>query len=148
MYKIAKPLVLFLILCVSVVLLSSCASKNNTSSKVTVTEAPTAEVIAKATKAPTEKPTVKQTAKPTVTPKKTTNSSTKSSSSSSYRTSFTNKYGTATTKCAHPGCNNYIASSGDTNCCPTHSRRCLECGKYIDEDAAYCMDCIRKALGQ
>ena len=60
--------------------------------------------------------------------------------------SFTNKYGTATTKCAHPGCNNYIASSGDTNCCPLHSNRCAICGKYIDEDATYCLDCIADAL--
>ena len=58
---------------------------------------------------------------------------------------FTNKYGTPTTKCAHPGCNNYIAPSGDTNCCVTHSNRCADCGKYIDEDAMYCMDCLSKA---
>lgn len=70
------------------------------------------------------------------------NSSSKISSSSS---SFTNKYGTATTKCAHSGCNNYIASSGDTNCCITHSNKCLKCKKYIDEDATYCMDCLTKA---
>ena len=61
--------------------------------------------------------------------------------------SFTNKYGTPTTKCAHPGCNNYIASSGDTNCCVTHSNRCADCGKYIDEDAMYCMDCLTNAAG-
>ena len=60
-------------------------------------------------------------------------------------TLFTNKYGTPTTKCAHSGCNNYIASSGDTNCCTIHSNRCLECGKYIDEDAIYCMDCLAKS---
>ena len=61
--------------------------------------------------------------------------------------SFTNKFGTPTTKCAHTGCNNYIASSGDTNCCVTHSNKCLECKKYIDEDAMYCMDCLKKASG-
>ena len=61
--------------------------------------------------------------------------------------SFTNKYGTPTTKCAHPGCNNYIAPSGDTNCCVTHSNRCADCGKYIDEDATYCMDCLTNAAG-
>jgi len=60
--------------------------------------------------------------------------------------SFTNKYGTPSTKCAHYGCNNYIASSGDTNCCALHSNRCLNCGKYIDEDASYCMTCIEEAL--
>ncbi len=61
-------------------------------------------------------------------------------------TNFTNKYGTPTTKCAHSGCNRYIASSGDTNCCTVHSKRCKNCGKYIDEDALYCMSCIKSAL--
>lgn len=55
---------------------------------------------------------------------------------------FTNSYGTATTKCVHNGCNNTIASSGDTNCCIVHSNKCLNCGKYIDEDAFFCMDCL------
>ena len=64
----------------------------------------------------------------------------------SYSSSFTNKYGTSTTKCAHIGCANYIASSGDTNCCTYHSRRCLSCSCYIDEDATYCMSCIKKAF--
>ncbi len=58
---------------------------------------------------------------------------------------FTNAFGTPTTKCAHPGCNNSIASSGDTNCCTVHSNRCADCGKYIDEDAMYCLDCLTKA---
>ena len=60
--------------------------------------------------------------------------------------SFTNKYGTSTTKCAHSGCSNYIASSGDTNCCTTHSKRCIECNCYIDEDAIACIKCIQNAL--
>lgn len=60
--------------------------------------------------------------------------------------SFTNKFGTPTTKCAHSGCNNYIATSGDTNCCTTHSKRCAECRAYIDEDAMWCMSCLTKAL--
>ena len=64
-------------------------------------------------------------------------------SSSAPDITFTNKYGTPTTKCAHPGCNNYIATSGDTNCCPQHSNRCLNCGKYCDGDAMYCGDCIK-----
>lgn len=68
--------------------------------------------------------------------------STDSSSASSV--SFTNKYGTPTTICAHSGCSNYIASTGDTNCCTTHSNRCFECDKYIDEDALFCMDCLEK----
>ncbi|MCD8117467.1 MAG: hypothetical protein LUE21_10210 [Oscillospiraceae bacterium] len=61
---------------------------------------------------------------------------------------FTNKYGTRTTICAHAGCTNYIASSGDTNCCTVHSNKCAECGCYIDEDALFCIDCIVEALGQ
>ena len=69
-----------------------------------------------------------------------------SSEPSRKTTSFTNKYGTSTTKCAHSGCDNYIASSGDTNCCEKHSKKCLNCGKYIDEDAAYCMDCLTNAV--
>lgn len=89
----------------------------------------TAQTNAKAESTPTPSP--KNT--PTLTP-------------SPKKTPFTNAYGTATTKCAHSGCSNYIASSGDTNCCTTHSRKCLECGKYIDEDATWCMDCIEKAL--
>lgn len=62
------------------------------------------------------------------------------------QTSFTNKFGTPTTKCAHAGCNNFIASSGDTNCCEEHSNKCAKCGKYIDEDAMYCMDCLEAEI--
>ena len=69
----------------------------------------------------------------------------KTAKPSSQSSTFTNKYGTATTKCAHSGCNNYIASSGDTNCCTLHSNKCLKCGKYIDEDATYCMSCLTNA---
>lgn len=61
---------------------------------------------------------------------------------------FTNKYGTSTTICAHSGCINYIASSGDTNCCTTHSHKCADCGCYIDEDAIYCISCIAKSLDE
>ena len=78
--------------------------------------------------------------------KAVTKTKTQSYSSSGSSSSFSNEYGTATTKCAHPGCNNPIASSGDTNCCTLHSKRCLECGKYIDEDATYCISCLSKAL--
>lgn len=63
-----------------------------------------------------------------------------------YSSSFTNKYGTKTTICAHSGCANHIASSGDTNCCTLHSNRCLNCYCYIDEDAMYCMSCLKNAL--
>ena len=73
-------------------------------------------------------------------------SSSSGSKSNSSSSSFTNAYGTPTTKCAHSGCNNYIASSGDTNCCTIHSKKCLNCGKYIDEDATYCMSCISSHL--
>lgn len=59
---------------------------------------------------------------------------------------FYNKYGSPTTKCAYAGCNNYIASSGDTNCCTVHSNRCGNCNKYIDGDAMYCMSCIEDAF--
>lgn len=78
------------------------------------------------------------------------NTTTLSDPSFSYtaETYFTNKYGTATTICAHSGCTNYIASSGDTNCCITHSNKCLECGCYIDEDAAWCVSCITRAAKQ
>ena len=62
--------------------------------------------------------------------------------------SFTNKTGTSTTKCAHSGCNNYIASSGDTYYCTTHSKKCGVCGCYIDEDAMYCPTCIIDAFTQ
>lgn len=101
---------------------SSSASSNTTTTK---TESTT-------TKAPTKAPT-----------KTTTTPTTTGGSSGGV---FTNKYGTPTTKCAHTGCDNYIASSGDTNCCTTHSRRCLNCNKYIDEDALYCIDCLAAAL--
>lgn len=66
----------------------------------------------------------------------------------SNRASFTNKFGTATTICNHSGCTNYIASSGDTNCCTKHSNRCLSCKCYIDEDAMFCISCLIKAAGQ
>lgn len=81
---------------------------------------------------------------PTATQKPLT---TKKPSTPSSVGSFTNKFGTAKTKCAHSGCNNYIAKSGDTNCCTTHSRRCIDCNCYIDEDAMWCIACIEKALG-
>ena len=60
---------------------------------------------------------------------------------------FSNLYGTPATICAHDGCSKKIASSGDTNCCTTHSNRCGNCNCYIDEDAMYCMKCIENAIG-
>lgn len=58
---------------------------------------------------------------------------------------FTNKYGSSNTICFINGCNNKIASSGDTHCCVEHSNKCLECNCYIDGDAAYCMSCLENA---
>ena len=78
---------------------------------------------------------------------KSSKDNTASQQESTNRQKFTNAYGTPTTKCAHYGCNNYIASSGDTNCCTVHSNKCADCGKYIDEDAMYCMSCLNKAAG-
>jgi outer membrane murein-binding lipoprotein Lpp len=75
-----------------------------------------------------------------------TTSSKSQSTTSKPATSFTNKYGTSTTICAHSGCNSYIASSGDTNCCTSHSKKCAECKKYIDEDAVWCVDCLLNAF--
>lgn len=80
----------------------------------------------------------------------TKNSYTETTTKKSYSStsnSFSNKYGTPTTRCVVSGCSNYIASSGDTNCCVTHSNKCLECRKYIDGDATYCMSCIYSAAG-
>lgn len=68
--------------------------------------------------------------------------------SSTDRIGFTNKYGTKTTVCAHPGCTDYIALSGDTNCCVAHSSKCHDCGCYIDEDGFLCVSCIAKAAKQ
>lgn len=61
---------------------------------------------------------------------------------------FTNKFGSSTTKCVVSGCSEYIASSGDTNCCEKHSNRCGNCNCYIDGDAMYCMSCIESVLKQ
>ena len=110
-----------------------------------VTPSPTS---VKPTEVPANYPTTEPTSSLSSGKTATGSSFAKATSTANTRTSFTNKYGTRTTICAHPGCNNYIASSGDTNCCVLHSRNCLECGKYIDEDATYCMDCIKKAAGQ
>lgn len=66
--------------------------------------------------------------------------------STTIKGSWKNKYGTPDTICAHQGCKKYIAPSGDTNCCKTHSKRCAICGDYIDEDAFVCIDCTADAL--
>lgn len=73
-------------------------------------------------------------------------SSKPSSSHSSSSTGFKNKYGTADTKCAKAGCSKKIATSGDTMFCTSHSNKCLNCYCYIDNDAMYCMTCIKNAL--
>lgn len=66
------------------------------------------------------------------------NSSTNSNTSINYENS--------TAKCRHTGCNRDIAHSGDTVYCTIHSNKCKICGKYIDEDAQVCMECVRKKL--
>lgn len=104
--------------------------------------------ILSAKQAATPEPTQEPTATAMVTlsstpvaPPEPSFSTTKTASSS-----FTNKYGTRTTICAYDGCSAYIAASGDTNCCITHSNKCLSCRIYIDGDAAFCMSCLEKAL--
>ena len=59
---------------------------------------------------------------------------------------FTNGYGTPTTVCAHKGRSRSIVTSGNSNCCIAHSKNCLNCGCYIDEDAMYCMDCLSECM--
>ncbi|MBQ7119639.1 MAG: hypothetical protein IJO09_05445 [Oscillospiraceae bacterium] len=75
-----------------------------------------------------------------------TDSQSTSSGSGAASSSFSNAYGTPDTVCVVSGCNKKIASSGDTNCCTSHSNCCGECGKYIDGDAMYCMSCIKDAI--
>lgn len=65
-------------------------------------------------------PTASSSMSTTSPPKATTDNYNSNSYKSS--SSFSNKYGTQTTKCNHSGCNNYIATSGDTNCCTVHSK--------------------------
>ncbi len=55
---------------------------------------------------------------------------------------FTNIQGTETTVCAHEGCTNYIARSGDTLYCTEHSGICSTCGKYVDEGKTRCSQCL------
>ena len=50
-------------------------------------------------------------------------------------------------KCAMSGCNRSAVTSGNSVYCAQHSNRCLNCNKYIDADAMYCMSCLRDALG-
>ena len=59
---------------------------------------------------------------------------------------FSNCYGTLETECMHNGCHNTIALFGDTCNCIVHSNKCLNCGKYIDEDAIFCMECLTGAI--
>lgn len=59
---------------------------------------------------------------------------------------FTNRQGSEASICAHEGCNNHIAASGDTAYCIEHSGLCTECGCYVDEDASLCTKCIIMVL--
>lgn len=72
--------------------------------------------------------------------------STKEGSERFQAENFFNSFGDMSTKCAYPGCERMIVTSGDSNCCAVHSNRCTSCSKYIDGDAMYCMDCIRDAI--
>lgn len=56
------------------------------------------------------------------------------------------KVDTVPLQCEHPGCTNQAAETGDSHYCEEHSNKCLECNKFIDEDALYCINCIFKAL--
>lgn len=75
-----------------------------------------------------------------------TNSTAKPTPTQEPKPVFTNKYGAPTTICFQSGCNNYIATSGDTNCCPFHSNTCMQCYSYCDGDALVCLSCLTKAL--
>ena len=67
--------------------------------------------------------------------------------SENYRAeNFNNEFGSIDTPCAYPGCSRTIVTSGDSNCCSVHSNRCLNCSRYIDGDAVYCMRCIEEAV--
>ena len=136
-----KKMLTFVVSLVLAAMMTGCSSsgtatKETTKAETTTSETKEAEI--------TEAPVKEESSSSSSSYKK----SSTSSSSTKTSTSFTNKYGTPTTKCAKAGCNNYIASSGDTCYCPTHSNRCLECSKYIDGDAMYCLDCIAKAASE
>lgn len=149
MKKTTKTIIVLLV--ISNLILLTILFMQNTSSPSSLAKPTSTTYISdngsvKKTNMPTSTPT--QTLRTTTTKASQPTPTRSSSSYSSYGTSsFTNKYGTRTTKCVISGCSNYIASSGDTNCCVSHSNRCLECRKYIDGDAAYCMDCILGAFG-
>lgn len=49
-------------------------------------------------------------------------------------------------QCLHSGCTNKAVTTGDSIYCESHSNKCTECGKYIDEDAIFCLNCIVEAL--
>lgn len=48
--------------------------------------------------------------------------------------------------CLHSGCTNTAVTTGDSVYCLIHSNNCMICGKYIDEDALLCLNCIAEAL--
>ena len=122
--KILLFLVVAIILCIGLSAMLSGADKD-TSSSTTIVPAPTDYAPAEPASAEAEPASAEPAAKPSA--------------------NFTNKYGTPTTRCVKSGCDNYIASSGDTNCCTAHSNRCLNCNCYIDGDAMYCMSCLTGA---
>ena len=130
-----RKVLVFILVTLVAVGLTAC---KNTAPTPTATDAPPTLIATTTDEPMTLPPTVQATERPTERPRTGTN--TRSA------TRFTNAFGTPTTRCAHPGCSNFIASSGDTNCCTAHSNRCLQCGRYIDEDAMFCLSCITDAL--
>ena len=56
------------------------------------------------------------------------------------------KVTTSPERCLHSGCTNMAASTGDSFYCENHSNKCIDCGKYIDEDALLCLNCIVEAV--
>lgn len=59
---------------------------------------------------------------------------------------FTNRQGREETVCAHEGCKNTVARSGDTAFCEEHSARCRDCGCYIGEGEKLCADCLYREI--
>jgi len=57
---------------------------------------------------------------------------------------FSNDFGTPKTICAEEDCENYIAPSGDTLNCESHSNKCSKCKIYIDGGFSMCTACEEK----
>lgn len=125
-----KILILVLSICLLVSLTACETRENKPEPTATAAPTPTPEPSPAVTEALSEKPVEE----PAATEK-----------TGATEAVFTNEYGTSSTQCAHTGCTRPIASSGDTNCCTVHSNTCAKCGRYIDEDATWCMKCLTSA---